>query len=67
VVWELTICHEINIIQSRDFKKNKYSLLSLNVQPKFAHNSVTVESIEVTSLGFISDTSSFCKKTVNQL
>src|SRR3989441_146945 len=27
-VWELTICHEMNIIQSRDFKRNKYASLS---------------------------------------
>jgi uncharacterized Rmd1/YagE family protein len=66
VVWELTICHETNILQSREFKRNKYSQLSLDRHPKFAQNTISVEATEVTSLGFISDTSSFCKKSVTQ-
>ncbi len=66
VVWELTICHEINISQSREFKRNKYSQLSFELLPQFAHNQISVETIEVTSLGFISDTSNFCKQSVKQ-
>ena len=67
VVGELTICHEINILQSREFKKNKYAQLSLDLQPQFAHHRISVETIEVSSLGFISDTSNFCKKSVHQV
>ena len=66
-VWELTICHETNICHSREFKKNKYAQLSGDLHPAFSTHSITLETIEVSSLGFISDSSCFTLKAVSQV
>ena len=60
------MCHEVNLIKSREFKRNKYSRLSEDLKPTFIGYQVFVESIEVSSLGLISDTAKFTLKTTGQ-
>ena len=64
--WELTICYESNIEKSRDFKKGKYKDLKADLSVSFNNRSLWVDTIEVRSLGFISDTNSFTSKSINQ-
>src|SRR3989442_2790778 len=65
-VLELTICHESNMQKSKDFKTNKYSNLRSDLSHPFKSHGLTINTIEVTSLGFISDIRSFTTKTINQ-
>jgi len=53
IVGELTICHETNLQTSRDFKLKKYANLSSSRSSAFRHYTVTVHTIEVSTLGFV--------------
>ena len=53
VVGELTICHETNLQQSRDYKLQKYSNLEAARAGEFKSHSVLVHTIEVSTLGFV--------------
>jgi len=53
VVGELTICHETNLQQSRDYKLRKYSNLEAARAGEFKSRSVLVHTIEVSTLGFV--------------
>jgi len=64
-ILELTVCHEINILQSRKFKQDKYKNISRDLKPDFEHMQVEIHSLEVTSLGFVSNINAFCKATLN--
>ena len=55
VVWELTICHETNLSNSRNYKLNKYANLSDDLTPSYIHNQIDVYSIELSSLGLINN------------
>ena len=52
--------------KSRQYKRNKYRDLSSDLKINFAGMQIIVESIEVSSLGFISDTSKFTSNTTGQ-
>ena len=58
-IWELTICHETNIEKSRAYKREKYSSLADDLMPKYKGFRLTLNTIEVTSLGLMSDKLSF--------
>ena len=53
IVGELTVCHETNLVSSRNFKINKYANLSSSKSCAFKHLPVTVHTIEVSTLGFV--------------
>src|SRR6218665_1463851 len=57
---ELTICHETNATTSKNFKISKCKNLKHNLLPEYAKYNLAHYTIEVTSLGFISDISDFC-------
>jgi len=54
-ICELTICHEINLVQSRKYKLDKYSCINADLSDKYSKCSVNLDSVEVFVLGFISD------------
>jgi len=56
---ELTICHETNLERSKRFKLNKYSKLSNCLNAKYNNYEIISFTIEVTTLGFISDIRDF--------
>ena len=58
---ELTICHESNLLNSKIYKQNKYVSLGENLIPQFMTHKLNRYSLEVTTLGFISDIDRFCK------
>jgi L-rhamnose mutarotase len=62
VTLELTICHETNAATSRDYKISKYMDLQNKLLPGFANFKLTNHTIEITSLGFISDSTAFTKQ-----
>ena len=53
VVGELTVCHETNLQQSRDYKLQKYSNLEAVRASEFRSRTVLVHTIEVSTLGFV--------------
>src|SRR6267154_203559 len=53
VVGELTVCHETNLRHSRDYKLNKYSNLEAARSSVFKHHSVSVHTLEVSTLGLV--------------
>ena len=54
VVFELTVCHETNLDNSKQYKLNKYRDLGNCGTPRIAGKTVACHSIEVSTLGFIS-------------
>ena len=56
-VLELTACHEMNMLRSRQYKLNKYCNIVNSV--KISLESIKVFTIEVSTLGFVSDISRF--------
>src|SRR6267154_2409414 len=61
VVGELTVCHETNLRHSRDYKLNKYSNLEAARSSAFKYHSVTVHTLEVSTLGFVAAEPNFFK------
>jgi len=58
---KLTVCHESNLLKSKQYKTTKYASLSDNCVPAYSDFTLTLASIEVTTLGLISNISSFCR------
>ena len=59
--WELTVCHELNLQKSKIYKSNKYIDLVNHRTHLAANKLITSYTIEISTLGFISDTNGFCK------
>ncbi len=53
VVGELTVCHETNLIKSRDYKLNKYANIASARASEFCRRQVKVHTIEVSTLGLV--------------
>src|SRR6266516_1892690 len=53
VVGELTVCHETNLIKSRDYKLHKYSNLESARSSEFCRRAVLVHTFEISTLGFV--------------
>jgi hypothetical protein len=58
---ELTVCHETNLLKSKEFKMNKYKNIMKSVRIKFPPPSIHLFTIEVSTLGFVADTSELVK------
>jgi len=61
VVLELTVCHESNLLKSRNYKLSKYSNIANFLLARWHGTPVKLFTIEVSTLGFISDMTSFTK------
>ena len=61
VILELTVCHETNLIKSKQYKQNKYENIAKDATQLIKTKLVCVHTIEVTTLGFISNCSPFFK------
>ena len=61
VTLELTVCHESNLCKSRQYKTDRYKDIVTNLNADFAHFAVKSFTVEVTTLGLISDISDFVK------
>jgi len=64
-ILELTICHETNTIKSRTFKESKYATLHQNLLDKYSELKLNIFTVEVTTLGIISDINSFSLANLN--
>ena len=58
-ILELTVCHETNLISSRNYKVNKYKNINDFGSTLAANRKIMPYFVEVSTLGFISDTSDF--------
>ena len=63
---ELTISHESNTIASKNYKISKYKNLKQNLLSPYSSYKLLNYTIEVTTLGFISDISEFCKTILTE-
>ena len=61
---ELTVCHETNVVKSREFKQSKYIHLNSNRFPEFHCFDLNQFTIEITTQGFISDFSQFSENNL---
>src|SRR5206468_3491223 len=53
VIGELTVCHETNLLRSRDYKLQKYSNLGAARADEFRGRPVLVHTVEVSTLVFV--------------
>jgi len=60
-ILELTVCHETNLEKSKQYKLDKYKNIRDQIQPHLIKYTVEIFSLEVSTLGFISDCSTFHK------
>ena len=58
-ILELTVCHETNLLKSKDYKLNKYKEAQIHLQNCFKHIPVQVYTGEISVLGIVSDLSGF--------
>ena len=58
---ELTVCHETNMLLSRQYKLNKYANISQFTSSLAEYKPVKTFTVEVSTLGFISSTDEFSK------
>ena len=58
---ELTVYHETNLQKSKQYKIDKYERLFNYLTIKYCTFTVHSETVETSSLGFISDITHFCK------
>ena len=62
-VLELTVCHETNLLKSREFKLNKYKDANNHLQGCFSSTPVQIFTAEISVLGIASDLKPFCDST----
>ena len=58
---ELTVCHETNIVSSRDYKRNKYKNIADFGSTLAGNRKIYSQTIEISTLGFISNINDFTK------
>ena len=61
---ELTVCHETNLAKSKQYKSTKYTHIQSDTVNNYSNLKIENFTIEVTTLGFISDVSKFCKNNL---
>ena len=66
-VLELTICHETNVSKSRNYKETRYSNLHRDLKQEYSNYNLNKFTVEVTTLGLITDFSKFCVKNMKNL
>ena len=59
-VLELTVCHETNFAAAKQRKLDKYCSLKNFLNINFLDHDISIATVEVSVLGFISDFSTFC-------
>ena len=57
------MCHETNFTSSKQYKQNKYRLLDDDKTSSAGNRSVTRHTVEVSTLGIVSDTKVFTSAT----
>ena len=62
---ELTICHETNLVKSRDYKLEKYSTVKQDCTKHYFKHKVICHPVEVSTFGHITDFSQFTKLFCN--
>ena len=67
VTLELTICHETNLAKSKDYKSSKYADIQSDTNIAYSDLKIQNYTIEITTLGLISDCSEFCKNNLVSL
>ena len=70
VTLELTICHETNLAilaKSKDYKSSKYADILSDTNIAYSESNIQNYTIEITTLGLISDCSEFCKNNLVSL
>jgi hypothetical protein len=58
---ELSVCHETNLLSSRSYKNEKYRSLAQRGSTRAANRRISSHTIEVSTLGFISNVFGFTK------
>ena len=58
-VLEFTVCHESNLTPSKAYKLNKYKNLSHHLNNEYKYYTIRLFTLEVSTLGFVSDTDKF--------
>ena len=58
---ELTVCHESNMVSSRDYKRNKYKNIENFGSVLAGNRKIYSHTVEISTLGFISNISDFTK------
>ena len=66
-VLELTICLETNMNKSRNYKETRYSNLHLDLMQEYSNYNLNKYTVEVTTLGLITDFSKFCVVNMKNL
>ena len=61
VILELTVCHETNLIKSKQYKQNKYENLAKDATQLIKTKLICVHTIEVSTFDFIFNCSPFFK------
>ena len=56
---ELTVCHETNVVSSRDYKRDKYKNIADFRSTLAGNRKVYSHTIEISTLGFISNINDF--------
>jgi len=59
--WELTICHETNMLKSCAYKQNRYIHIDSAATLLAGDKKTVTHKIEVSTLGFVSNVSDFTK------
>ena len=62
---ELTVCHETNLGTSKQFKSSKYANIRIDTKTAYSNREINSYTIEVSTLGLISDTKSFCRNNLS--
>jgi len=60
-IYELTVCHETNLIKSKEYKLNKYRNLANDALPLIEKKTISCYSLEISVLGFISSELEFTR------
>ena len=60
-ILELSVCHETNLVFSREFKRNKYKNIRDFGSTLAGHRKIICYTIEISTLGFISNIHEFTK------
>ena len=61
---ELTVCHETNMLKSKPYKQSKYENLKQDLKSTYKNCRLINHTAEVSTLGIMSDFSSFANQTL---
>jgi len=61
-ICELTVCHELNLKLSKEYKLKKYANMHTNLAESHSNTRIDLDTLEVSVLGCMSDLSIFINK-----